>query len=108
MQEEHEMSETKKLTGYPSIDKPWLKYYSDVAVNSPLPECSLYEYMYTNNIGNKKRCALSYFGQDITFNTLFRCIDEVAKAFIAQGVKKGDNPYIVDFTFVDKNGFSKL
>ncbi len=37
------MSEEKKLTGYPSIDKPWLKYYSDEAINGKLPECSIYE-----------------------------------------------------------------
>ena len=27
--------EEKKLTGYPSIDKPWLKYYSEEAINTP-------------------------------------------------------------------------
>lgn len=31
----------KQLTGYPSIDKPWLKYYSEEASNAPLPEHSL-------------------------------------------------------------------
>lgn len=30
--------EEKKLTGYPSIDKPWLKYYSKEAVKAALPE----------------------------------------------------------------------
>ena len=29
--------EEKELTGYPSIDKPWLKYYSDEAITAPLP-----------------------------------------------------------------------
>lgn len=28
------MSE-QKLTGYPSIDKPWLKYYSEEAILTP-------------------------------------------------------------------------
>ena len=32
----------EELTGYPSIDKPWLKYYSEEAINAPLPESSLY------------------------------------------------------------------
>ena len=27
----------QKMTGYPSIDKPWLKYYSEEAINTPLP-----------------------------------------------------------------------
>lgn len=39
----------KGLTGYPSIDKPWLKYYSEEAINSPLPECTVYENVYRHN-----------------------------------------------------------
>ena len=34
---------TNQTTGYPSIDKPWLKYYSDEAINAKLPNCSMYE-----------------------------------------------------------------
>lgn len=30
----------QNLTGYPSIDKPWLKYYTEEAVNAPLQEGS--------------------------------------------------------------------
>ncbi len=26
----------KKLTGYPSIDKPWLKYYKQEYIDAPL------------------------------------------------------------------------
>lgn len=40
---------TDRHTGYPSIDKPWLKYYSEEAINAPLPECTIYEYLYENN-----------------------------------------------------------
>ena len=28
----------QNLTGYPSIDKPWLKYYTEVSINAPLLE----------------------------------------------------------------------
>ena len=41
--------EDKTLTGHPSIDKPWLKYYSEEAINSSLPEYTIYEYFYENN-----------------------------------------------------------
>ena len=30
--------EEKQLSGYPSIDKPWLKYYSEDAIDTPIPE----------------------------------------------------------------------
>ena len=35
------------MTGYPSIDKPWLKYYSQEAINAKLPACTMYEYILT-------------------------------------------------------------
>lgn len=44
--------EQTNLTGYPSIDKPWLKYYSEEAIKAPLPECSLYDYLYICNREN--------------------------------------------------------
>lgn len=31
------------LTGYPSIDKPWLKYYSEEIIDIHLPECTIYD-----------------------------------------------------------------
>ena len=38
-----------EMTGYASIDKPWLKYYSEEAINAPLPECSIWENIYERN-----------------------------------------------------------
>ena len=37
-QGETTMPTEKKMTGYPSIDKPWLKYYTEDAINAQLPE----------------------------------------------------------------------
>lgn len=85
----------KKLTGYPSIDKPWLKYYNEEAINVPLPECSLYELLYARNKDNLQDYALDYFGKKMTFKTFFNRIDEAAKAFHALGVKEGEIVSIV-------------
>ena len=84
------MSDNKQLTGYPSIDKPWLKYYSEDVIKAPLPELSLYEYMYENNKAYPENIAINYFGNKISFGRLFSMIDEVAKAFRAIGVNAGD------------------
>ncbi|MCQ2478777.1 MAG: acyl--CoA ligase, partial [Clostridia bacterium] len=84
------MEAEKKLTGYPSIDKPWLKYYTDEAINAPLPECTIFEYMYENNKEYPDDIALLYFNSKITYGELFRNIDKTAKAFTTIGVKKGD------------------
>ena len=82
--------EEKKLTGYPSIDKPWLKYYSEEAINAPLPECSMYEYMRSSNMEHDSEPALEFFGRLITYGELFVDIDRTAQAFATLGVKEGD------------------
>ena len=82
--------EEQKLTGYPSIDKPWLKYYSEEAINAPLPECTIYEYLWENNRDHLDDIALNYFDRKITYGELFENIEKAAKAFSALGVKQGD------------------
>ena len=88
--EEELMQKEKELTGYPSIDKPWMKYYSDEAINAELPECSLYEYLWQRNKDYPNDYALNYFGKKITFGRLFELIDEAARAFRAIGVQPED------------------
>lgn len=78
------------LTGYPSVDKPWLKYYSEEAINGKLPECTMYEYLYENNRERLEAVALEYFGNRITYGDLFKNIQKTAKAFVAEGIGKGD------------------
>lgn len=79
---------TDRRTGYPSIDKPWLKYYSEEAINAPLPECSIYEYMLENNKDYPVDIAINYLGRKITYKELFENIDKTASAFLQAGVKE--------------------
>lgn len=83
-QTEHE------LTGYPSIDKPWLKYYSEDKRNFDIPECSVYEYLKGANKDNQDSIALEYFGKKISYKDLISKVDKCAKAFVSIGVKSGD------------------
>ena len=80
----------QKLTGYPSIDKPWLKYYSEEAINAPLPEGSLYDYMIVCNAGRLDEVALNYFGRKITHRQMQIEIDRCARALTTCGIKSGD------------------
>ena len=90
-------SGTKQLTGYPSIDKPWLKYYSEEAINSNMPRCTAFEYLWDSNKRYLSNDALSYLGTRITFSELFSSIEKTALAFQTMGIKAGD---IVVFTTV--------
>jgi len=82
--------EEKKLTGYPSIDKPWLKYYTEEAINAKMPECTMYEYLWKSNKDHLNDTALRYFNRKISFGGMFDNIEKAAKAFTAIGLKKGD------------------
>ena len=78
------------MTGYPSLDKPWLKYYSEEATNAPLPECSMYEYIWQNNKEYPDDVALIFYDTKITYGEMFNQIDKVARAFVAAGIKEKD------------------
>lgn len=84
------MPENKPMTGYPSIDKPWLKYYSEEAINSPLPEMTMYQYIWENNKEHLSDTALRYYGTKITYRKLFEGIKRTASAFWAMGIRPGD------------------
>ena len=84
------MQAKQDLTGYPSIDKPWLKYYNEEAVNTPLPECTIYECLWENNKDQLDDIAISYFDKPIKYRELFDNIEKAAKAFTALGITRGD------------------
>lgn len=93
--------ETQELTGYPSIDKPWMKYYSKDAIEAPLPECTIYEYFLQNNREYLGDTALIYFGRKISFGKLFDEIDRASRAFRAMGIKSGDICTVVTLSCVN-------
>lgn len=82
--------EKKILTGYPSIDKPWLSNYQSDLLKEKVPEKTLYEYLYDRNKNHKAGIALEYQGTKITYDELFNKIEETAKALKEMGVKNGE------------------
>ena len=92
---------TDRQTGYSSVDKPWLKYYSKDAINAILPNCSIYEYVKENNKDKLDRFAINFFGRRITYRKLFERIEETAAAFSQAGVKSGDVVTVVTLSCVN-------
>lgn len=84
------MKQGKNLTGYPSIDKPWLQYYSDKVINRPLSECTMYEYIYAQNQDNLSRIAMNYYGSQITYGEMFGQILRMANVLESGGIHEGD------------------
>lgn len=78
------------MTGYASIDKPWLKYYNENNIDKERLNCSAYDYMKHYNINNLSYNAINYMGNIITYKELLDKIDEVTKSLINLNVKSGD------------------
>lgn len=87
---ETEISEQGGLTGYPSIDRPWLKYYSEKILSKKLSACTVYQNIYENNKENLADTAILYFGHKISYRELFVNVAVCAKALKQIGIKKGD------------------
>lgn len=82
--------ELKVLTGKPSVDKPWMQYYTEEQQNLELPNKTIYRYMKDNSRSYLDKTAINYFGVKITYQKLLNKIDEVARALKTYGIKNGD------------------
>ena len=80
----------EQLTGYASIDKPWLKYYPEEALTAPLPECTIFEYIKEECKDRLQKPAINYFGQQTSYKEMFERIDATANALYKAGVREGD------------------
>ncbi len=83
-QTEHE------LTGFPSIDKPWLKYYSAEDLDIRIPDGSMYDNLYRYAVKYENYTALEYLGIKITYDELLARIGKCANALKVLGAKQGD------------------
>lgn len=83
-------------TGYPSIDKPWLKYYEKGVEKAPIPELSIYQLIKHSNAKRLDKIALDLRnssndykkGIEITYGQFFSRIEDIAKSYSQLGVKE--------------------
>ncbi len=82
-----------ELTGYASIDKPWLQYYKEEAHDCVIPEQTLYQALVENNKDNLENaifvCA-DRNNQKVSYGEFIEMVDNFAKALVALGLKPGD------------------
>lgn len=76
-------------TGYASIDKPWLKYYSEEHILADIPHMTAYEYLLDCNKDNMNLLAIDSIEGKYSYKELFDIIDQTAKSFYAMGIEKG-------------------
>lgn len=84
------MLDNKPVTHLPSFDKPWLKYYTDEAINMALPEKTIYEAVFDNNHLYQNDTAFRYYGNRITYGKFIKQIKVIADALYQMGIRQGD------------------
>ena len=85
--------ENKNITGYPSIDKPWLKYYpkgAEESINNIPTEKSIWDVIEEKLIEYRQIPAIEYFGHIISRDEFREMVYTWARAFKAMGVKQNE------------------
>ena len=83
------MSTNAVLTGRPSVDRPWMKFYPEAVQQLRIPECTIQDYLRMNCPG-VNTVAIHYYGTDTTWGTVFGQVKLTAKALRAIGFRCGD------------------
>lgn len=73
-----------------SVKKPWLKHFSEEAINAELVRETIYENILKNNKNHLRNTAINYFDKKISYGTLLETADKCAASFAELGIKKGD------------------
>ncbi len=90
--------ETTKLTGYASIDKPWLKYYDEGVEKTPIPDKSIYQAVKDSNKDRLKNIAIDLRmsqndfkkGIEINYEKYFKRMEDIARSYLNMGLKPND------------------
>lgn len=77
------------LTGKPSVDRPWMKYYPKEVSMLQVPPCTLGQYMMGVCPGMDV-VAIDYYDTKITWGEMMGEVEPIAKALKAIGFKEGD------------------
>ncbi len=84
-----EMASGRQI-GYPSIDRPWEKYYGKAIERLEIPACTVYEFLKNKTHEYGDEIALVYLNQKISYRKMMVHIEETAKALKMVGVKEND------------------
>lgn len=82
---------SKKITGFASIDRQWLKYYNVLPEDIIVPNLSFNEYIYDKNKDNLENYAINYYHNRITYMEMFDKVNKLAYQYKKLGIKRKDN-----------------
>lgn len=71
-------------------DEPWLSYYSREERSIKFTNKTIYEYLKSSVGEYTHYYALNYFGNRISYNEMFKKVEQISKSLKSLGVKRGD------------------
>lgn len=80
----------KDLTGYPHIDKPWMKYYKKDLVETDDPKVNLTEYLKDKTKKNDSDTANTYYGKKTSYQEFWNNVDNASKVLTDFDIKCQD------------------
>lgn len=84
------MNHEKKHVGKPSEDRRWMQYYPEMMLKMiQIPDCTVWEYLEQHCPGPDV-VAIHYYGEDITWKTVFEESEKCARSLRAMGFGEGD------------------
>ena len=78
------------LTGYPSKDQPWNKFYRTKPIMEVDANQTIYDMIFNCNKNHMNDDAIGYLGITWSFKKLKKKVDKLADAFYKYGLKTGD------------------
>lgn len=84
------MSTDKKITGLPSVDKPWMDKYPDSFMENRRHYVSIYENL-RSVWKDENEVIINYYDSSITVGEFFDRVSCIAKSLCVMGVKEGDS-----------------
>ena len=102
------MGETHKKTGYPSIDKPWLKYYKETAeeeANNTPKDKTVWDIIEESLYKHIEVPAIEYFGRVITRKQFIENVYYWARVFKRLGVNEDEivayyGPFVPEIGYI--------
>lgn len=80
----------QELTGYPSIDKPWMKYYREDDINAEIPHETVISYAFRMNKERLNYLAIDSSEGKYTYRKTFELVRKTAAALQKLHFGKGD------------------
>ena len=99
------MQTEKKPTGYPSIDRPWLKSYRKEPIRTFNISQKLYTLIEAENKNNLNGIAVNFMGfkgNTWTYRELFRLVNRLADAYLKCGIKENDTVLVATVSGMDE------